>query len=283
MDATTTESFQEQGFTVGRSYDTKGRLDALTYPEGFAVKHLYNSVGYLQALDNATDGQRIWTANDMDPHGEVTLETAGNGLVTLRNFDPAKGFLKQIRTGPSAASTAVQYLMYDFDASGNVTGRHDLNRHLAEAFEYDVLNRLTRSQISGSSNPAAAVPKIFAYDDIGNLVSKTDVGTYTYGNGPAGPHAVTNTSGVNGSASYAYDANGNMLQGGDRTISYMSFNQPYEIAKGELTSTFRYDDDHGRVHKRDVEGNQTEETYYIGKIYERVFEGSSRASLPVQQ
>ncbi len=50
---------------------------------------------------------------------------------------------------------------------------------MSEEFEYDALNRLTSAAIPGSS-PGTSGPaaKTFTYDSIGNLTSKSDVGSY---------------------------------------------------------------------------------------------------------
>lgn len=57
-----------------------------------------------------------------------------------------------------------------------------------EQFDYDELNRLTLSKIGG-------VEKKFTYDDLGNVMSRTGVGSgdYVYpvsGTGAVRPHAV---------------------------------------------------------------------------------------------
>jgi hypothetical protein len=77
---------------------------------------------------------------------------------------------------------------------GNVLTRADANENLTETFAYDALNRLTQAQVSQNIAPL----KSFAYDVIGNLLSKSDVGTYAYPlAGSARPHAVTSISSGN--------------------------------------------------------------------------------------
>ena len=51
--------------------------------------------------------------------------------------------------------------------------RSDPNTSLSEAFAYDALNRLTSSSVNLSSTP---LTKGFAYNPIGNMLSKSDVG-----------------------------------------------------------------------------------------------------------
>jgi len=80
-----------------------------------------------------------------------------------------------------------------------------------------------------------------AYDAIGNIATKSDVGSYNYGSS-AGPHAVTSAGGV----SYSYDANGNNTSGDGRTISHFTFDKPLSIAKGGHATSFAYPPDRNR-------------------------------------
>ena len=55
--------------------------------------------------------------------------------------------------------------------------RADANTSMSETFTYDVLNRLTSATVNLAPAPLV---KTFAYSAIGNLLSKSDVGTYSY-------------------------------------------------------------------------------------------------------
>jgi RHS repeat-associated protein len=76
--------------------------------------------------------------------------------------------------------------------------------------------------------------KSFSYNAIGNIVTKSDVGTYNYPlPGAARQHAVSSITGtVNGfvNPSFTYDADGNMLTGVGRTLTYTSFDMPLTVA-----------------------------------------------------
>jgi len=89
--------------------------------------------------------------------------------------------------------------------------------------------------------------KTFAYDAIGNLLSKSDVGAYTYPlAGSALPHAVTSISGGNINTTFSYDPNGNQISGLGRSVSYTSFNKPSSITQGSKTLFFYHNVDHQR-------------------------------------
>jgi N-terminal domain of anti-restriction factor ArdC len=83
-----------------------------------------------------------------------------------------------------------------------------------------------------------------SYSPLGNIASKTGIGTYTYGAG-AGPHAVTSIAGsLNGvsNPSFTYDSNGNMTADAGRTVTYMSFNMADTVTQGSCSYSFTYDD-----------------------------------------
>ena len=102
---------------------------------------------------------------------------------------------------------------------------------LQESFGYDALNRLVTSQVSGQTQ------KTYGYDQTGNLIGKSDVGSYGYpasGAGSVRPHAVANISGtvtVQGSSSFSYDANGNVTSGANRSMTWTSFDMPATITR----------------------------------------------------
>ena len=99
---------------------------------------------------------------------------------------------------------------------------------------------------------------------------------YTYN--PSGrtstrPHAVTRA----GTKTYSYDANGNMLMGDGRVMTYDHENRLSTVRKNGATTTFVYDGDGGRVKKTVTSGTTTTTTTYVGKLY--VCEGTSCSRL----
>ena len=90
------------------------------------------------------------------------------------------------------------------------------------------------------------------------------MGSYSYGAGNAGPHAVTSAGGQ----TYAYDANGNNISGDGRTISYTSFDKPSQIIKGSHKVEFEYGPDRSRYRRIDTNtGNgRVTDTLYIGSV-----------------
>ncbi|MES1944210.1 hypothetical protein PC39_08844 [Salinisphaera sp. PC39] len=267
----TTTVIDGHSYTVSRTYDSESRLATLTYPSGFAIRHHYTASGYLdEIVDDDTD-QAYWQLDHRDAFGNIEQETLGNGHSTARNYDNARGYVDAIMTG-DVMGTEVQSLTYAWDKVGNLAERVDQNQGgLTEAFAYDDLYRLTGATLNGNTNLNVS------YDAIGNITSKSSVGSYTYGQNNAGPHAVTQVTGNRG-ATYSYDANGNMTQGNSRSLTWTSFNKPATITKGQAYSEFHYGPDRSRyLHIRDREEDGQLETttiHYVGGLYERHQQGT---------
>ena len=106
--------------------------------------------------------------------------------------------------------------------------------------------------------------KTYAYDTLGNITYKSDVGSYAYDS--ARPHAVT----FAGGNIYDYDSNGNMISGAGRTLTWSSFNKPISMAKDGKYVDFTYAPDRARYLKTGSDGTKT---LYLDKLYELITKG----------
>jgi RHS repeat-associated protein len=227
-------------YTMGAGYDANGRLSQVTYPSGFVASYGYNNLGYANQLSDGS-AQTFWTANGLDAEQHLTQQTSGNGIVTTRTFSATTGRLQSIAAG---TGNSVQSSAYTYDLLGNPLSRTDDTQNLSESFTYDPLNRLLTATVSGSVAPA----KAYAYNSIGNMMSKSDVGTYTYAPpGSPSPHAVMSISGSTISTTFTYDPNGNQTSGLGRTITWTSYNMPATITQGTRTVSFQHNTEHQRI------------------------------------
>jgi RHS repeat-associated protein len=252
-------------YTYSQTYNSDGRLATVAYPSGFTAKHLYNATGYECAVgDNSgsptcsTPTSNIWTAGSANADLSYLTQTLGNGVAETDTYDGNTGRLTNVRAGPS--NTIAQF-DYTWDTIGNLTYRSDDLHAVYEKYCYDGLNRLTNSATAAttpsacSSTGTGITSKTVAYDAIGNITSKSDVGTYSYpasGSSSVRPHAVSSITGtVNGvtNPTYTYDANGNLTAGAGRTITPTSYNVASSIAQGTTTIGYTYNESHARVKK----------------------------------
>ena len=238
----------------------------------------YNEFGYAHkwvdgVYENGAPRATYRQITAQDARGNVTGEKLGGGaLRTTRGFDAKTGRMTGITSTTSLGSER-QALGYTWDVLGNLTERRDTTgetRDLTETFTYDTLNRLTTYQLG--DNTAVTV----TYDALGNIKKKSDVGSYIYGIGSAGPHAVSFAGGDN----FTYDANGNVVRESRdgtfaRSLSYTPFNKVKSIEKGNHKVSFAYGPERARYKRVDTDNNGTKmdtsddtttTTLYVGSV-----------------
>ncbi len=164
---------------------------------------------------------------------------------------------------PPAGVGGIQNISFVYDAVGNITEISDsatsttLTRTVLYA--YDDLYRLT----SASTTIASSTPysHTYTYNKLGNLLSMTGNGTYTYAEtGYANPHAPTSINGV----THSYDRNGNLTNFASTTNTWDYRNRLSAVYASSSPSTFvTYDHSVQRVSK----GTGTATTTYPNKYY----------------
>ena len=81
---------------INLAYDaTSGLVDSLTYPESTAqyrlkLKHEYDRGLLKRVRDFNVPATVFWEATTMDAYGQILHETLGNGLQTIRGFEPGQ-------------------------------------------------------------------------------------------------------------------------------------------------------------------------------------------------
>lgn len=266
-------------YVMDYGYDPNhGKLSSITYPAStgtrLGVSYGYQN-GFAKDVRNTATNGVLWQANAQDARGHVTQEQYGNGLITNLGFDQTSGRLYSVQTGLGAT----QNLTYTWDAVGNLTARSDVRQNIIENFGYDALYRVTSMQRLGTTATLSTV----AYDDIGNITSKSGVGSYVYSGSQAGcsysgltaqPHAVRKAG---ASDVYCYDANGNMVSRKGATVTWSTFNYPLTINQtGGSTSTFYYGANRNRFRQVSVDGGVTEDRITVaGGAFEKLVRDST--------
>ena len=122
------------------------------------------------------------------------------------------------------SSTTIANLSYIWSADGNLTSRTDTNAGLSESFNYDSLNRMWQAQVTGNSNSTLTL----SYDAVGNIQSKSDVGSYTYNpNQPQQISMITPSSGP--VRNFSYDPDGNLTNDGVHVNTWDALNRVTQI------------------------------------------------------
>ncbi|WP_028875727.1 FG-GAP-like repeat-containing protein [Teredinibacter turnerae] len=261
-----------ESYRMQTSYDEYSRPYVSTYPgesNRLMVKNIYNQLGALKEIRNASNDALYYRVKAIDARGSVVSEIFGNGVVTSRTYADEDGELKGIRSGIGFPGTEAQNLGFDHDSLGNLKYREDFKNNFSETFVYDEVNRLKSTTANYGNGEIRNIS--VDYDPLGNIVEKTGVGSYKYGSqcvSAYGPHAVCEIAGVK-NAFYKYDLNGNMTSGDGRTIKYTVFDKPYEIRKGNNLTEINYGPNRSRYFRRDTTDIGVVEHTYIG-AYEKV-------------
>ena len=218
-------------------YDSLGRPSTTTYPSELKVERGYNARGYLETLTDATTATRktLVTYGAMDAYGNIEEETFGNRAETVRTYDAKTGRAKTIST--TLGTLTFQNHAYAWRTDGslesrtaNAAGSGASARALREEeFDYDYLGRLDSAATKLGD---ASRTLDYDYHRNGNLTSKTsdatgdkDVTATMYGQGTAGPHALTRATVGGVVHNFRYDAQGHIeryeaASGDDRFIEW---------------------------------------------------------------
>ncbi len=252
-----------RSFRTTNTYDAYGRITQIQYPSGFRVKNIYNRFGYLSEVRNLATNGLFWRVNSKNARGQVLSETFGNGKTTIYSYNSRSGRISRI------LSSGILDQRFGFDTVGNLTWRTDGILKTSETFGYDRLNRLIRSSVPGFS------PVRITYDRTGNILSKSDIGSFRYSS--AHPHGVAQILGANGKPIrlLSYDASGNVTRNGTSTLTYTSYNKTRSVSGNGIRLLFDYGPGRDRRLQREyLRGRLTSSRYYAGPLYELQVVGS---------
>ncbi|WP_433362735.1 RHS repeat-associated core domain-containing protein [Streptosporangium sp. CA-115845] len=234
--------------TTAYGYDSYGRLETVTGPEGGVQRFAYDRkgqkvsftdergttfhYGYTARGELATSTLKGWTGSPLDP------QQAADVAMVSYAYDPASRLASE--TDAMGRTTAYTYYGDDLPASRIAKG----------------------ARLNGSSTPRDVVLGSRVYDAAGNVVEETtDGGTLrlagVYDAAGRLTRLATDPDKLNRVANYSYDANGNVIKisrsaaGSDRTevseYAYNAANQPIrEVVHNddgeELITTVTVDD-----------------------------------------
>ena len=243
--ATLKETVDGIAHTKTISYNTYDDPTTVMYPSGFGLNYAYDANGFLQNIKNSTNTVTIWSSSTMNGYEQYKTYSKGNGYSSTNTYN--FGIPTSYYT-----TSGIQNLTLNWDfASGNLSSRVDANASKTENFIYDNLNRLTSAII-----PSVATHS-YSFASNGNLLTKTDAGTYAYGS--AKINAVTQ---INPSA-------GNISTASQALPTYTSFLQPSSVSEGSYQLTYTYGADENRIKSVLAQSGTTINTRYYFGDYEK--------------
>ncbi len=256
------ERYIVDGQTYARtySYDDGNRLRARSFSDGETWppsngQYQYDRAGRLLAIPGAINQIHY------SPDAGISRIDHANGTHTLNSYDTQRKWL--LGTKLAKGSQVLLEEQYTRDTVGRISKIRSNRANGNWDYTYDSINQLTAATNVGNS----ALTRSFSYSPSGNLLSKSDVGTYSYPSPTAArPHAPTKA----GSWTFAYDANGNMVSGKGRSLVYDGKDRPISVTMGGVTTQYVYGPDNKRLKK--ISGGQT--TLYLGNDEEILPDGT---------
>lgn len=150
----------------------------------------------------------------------------------------------------------VQNMSFVFNDIGHLTQRQDNSRNLTENFSYDGLNRLLAANVTGGTQLS------MQYDVLGNIIYKSDVGTYHYAQNGEGPKTLT---------SITPNSEGLCIPSAITDYQYTSFDKVRIIEQGTNRLEIDYGADRQRIVQRTYQYDQLVSTRtHIGSLYEKI-------------
>lgn len=232
----------------------------------YAQETIYNSYGFPSEVKD-DQGQTWWSSPEYTASGQLLSYLSANGLRTTNSYDPAS--LERVRTVVDNGIGDLIDQSYDYNVLGHLTQRGDQLRGLTEVLTYDSLQRLDTVSLGGTQTLD------MAYDDLGNITSRSDIsGAYSYA-GATGPHRVTSAGG----RSFAYDANGAITSVSGSSaglITWNAFHKPTAIEVNGQQSTFTYGTAKQRVAQTRLQWDSVSSQWatksrktYVGSLFEQ--------------
>ncbi len=246
------KSINDEVLTQNNSYDVYSRVKSVTYPSGYELKNHYSNYGYLWKVTG--DNPEVeWKADEVNSIGKIKDFSLGTDIQSSWTYRTDNFRVLSIQSGKTSAND-LQNLAFDWQGMGNLHYRKDNNKNIQETFNYDDFDRLTHCYVNGNLQLHQD------YDDIGNISSKNDVGTYEYDQNGAGPNAVTKIT----------DPVSSFLDD-EQLIHYTSFDKIVKIEQNNKVLNMAYGSSHSRI--RQVidhgDGNIVTKTYF-GNTYEKI-------------
>lgn len=215
----------DRTFTIARSYDLSGRMRMLTYPDGQSVFYDYGDVGVAKVY---TADDVLITVAERDPLGRPVQTTQGDGTSSAMSYGtatvgecPPSDYRLCAVSIFGSAGTPLRSMRYTYDGVGNITSIND-STYGRRTYAYDAFDRLT-----GATGYDDSIQ--YTYDSVGNIVWSSVLGAYAY-EAAAPATSSEHLASVEGQL-FEHDANGNVIRGGGRAITYDAENRPIRITR----------------------------------------------------
>jgi len=221
-------------------------------PVAYSNSYSYDQAGRLSTIPGYI------SSTTYNERSQIASITYANDVVVNNTFDPDRGWMDQVEVFNPELPAASQLLFtssYTRSASGQIAAVSATDDQGDFSYIYDYAGRL----LAADNVTNNAFDRTFAYDAGGNMVNKSDLGTYIY---PAATDPRPHTPLTVGAETFTYDFNGNMLTGlNGKLMTYDGENRPLTVALSGAMTTYGYGPDGARLLKE-----ATTDTLFAGPI-----------------
>ena len=200
-----TQSSSAGNHVIAYEYDTLDRRIRRTVNGTDATTYTWDKASRLTSIGYA--GQT--TSYAYDATGRLVTKTLPNGIMQTHGYDKASRLISITYAQPDA--TVIETISYTYDANGRRTSKTSASNSTAQetgfTATYDDADRMTAVTLKGTGAGGTDESCTLAYDNNGNLATKTcgaNVTTYTWD----AQNRLTGISGPGTTASFGYDALG---------------------------------------------------------------------------
>jgi RHS repeat-associated protein len=203
------ESTDPFGHFLKFTYDSGGRRTQSSDQTGFTVNYSYDVIGRLERLSDSNDN--VIVSYTYDAAGHLITKDLGNGTHTVYTYDAESNVLSITNYAPDH-STINSFDLYTYDEIGNVLS--DTSQIGEWIYSYDADSHLDRAVFTPDSANAGGLTAQnidYVYDPDGNRTSESANGIVTTYVVNDVDEILSSTTAGQGTTSFTYDRNGNLL------------------------------------------------------------------------
>ena len=279
------------------THDSSDRLTDIQYPDGTQVFYGYDERSRTKHVASPQLGAII-ADQTYTPGGLRADITFGNGVLTSRAYDPRLR-PREITTVPLLPHNGPPFLAYRYryDGASNVLAITDQRPAVIRAQRFDNSQQFTYDDLYRLTGAAYDTGRLsLAYDRIGNLTERRFVAAPGALAGPSTPGRIRHGGSAGASnhigrsarapgpqapssdetdRTYTYDANGNLTQLDDMTLTWDFKDRLVAVERSVARAEYVYDYAGRRVVKRFFQRSAAQrgpplETHYVSRYFEVV-------------
>lgn len=238
-----TKFILDRQFITETAYNDRNEVKWVKYPSPNGLQLDFDYLqGEITGVKYGPD-YYLWQYEDEDAFGNITTSKYGNGITVSNTFNANRGWM--IGTKAWNSTGVVQDWQFSYNKLGNLVSQRDERAGKEEDYYYDPLNQLRKSVVVNGDSVTVQ------FNGKGQIVYKSDVGSYLWNDGNGRLDSIILNSGVKCPAGMY--------------ITYNAFGKVETVIKDSVRLDIIYGSDYQRIaQKLWINGALTKTRYYLG-------------------